>query len=125
MLNTDPVNLNGPGLFVFNWALTPVPRLKLVTVPLDRLKTISPPFSLKSQPPPPQPVGFMVMVTETTPVLTSVTVTVPRTPVAPMLLLVRLKVVAEATGAIAKMARTVIAIVASLRLVIRTTKSPF
>lgn len=65
MLKTDPVSLKGPGLLFFKWALTPVPRLTLVIDPLDKPKTMSPPFSLKSQPLPPQPVGFMVMVTVT------------------------------------------------------------
>ena|SRR5215469_5951259 len=94
MLNIDPVSLNGPGLFVFDCELNPVPRLTLDTVPPERPKIMSPPFSLKSQPPPPQPVGFIVMVTWTPPVI-SVTVMVPRLPVAPMLLFIKLNIQVE------------------------------
>lgn len=94
MLNIDPESLNGPGLFVFKCELNPVPRLTLEKVPPERLKTMSPPLSLKSQPLPPQPVVFILIVTWTPPVI-SVTVMVPRLPVKPRLLFVRLNIQVE------------------------------
>src|SRR5215469_3893844 len=106
MSNTDPDNLNGPGFVVFKCELKPVPRLMFVTVPPERLKAMSPPLSLKSQPLPPQPVVFILMFTCTPPEIL-VTVTVPRLPVTPMLLLIRLNIqvevqlVAEAAGTMA------------------------
>src|SRR5215469_10281598 len=106
MSNKDPDSLNGPGLLFFNCELNPAPRLTLDTVPPERLKTMAPPLSLKSQPLPPQPVVFILMFTCTPPEIL-VTVTVPRLPVTPMLLLIRLNIqvevqlVAEAAGTMA------------------------